>query len=157
MRLFVGSVKNTNELWDSQTCFCVSLEAGFYHMTPRACSTSMESERFQQLKELTVWFWFSHFQLFSEMSAKPIFAEKEDCKKNWHEIPVDFSIKVKLVFDNCRMTNKQTMWYILRLETMTNCRLLASQWWKGSFLNISTLYLFFRKKCVRNWSGSFAF
>ena len=105
---FFGSVKNTNELWDSQTCFCVSLEAGFYHMTPRACSTSMESERFQQLKELTVWFWFSHFQLFSEMSAKPIFAEKEDCKKNWHEIPADFSIKVKVFFDNCRLTNKQT-------------------------------------------------
>jgi len=28
------------------------------------------------------------------MSLKPIFAEKEDCKKNWHEIPADFSIKV---------------------------------------------------------------
>ena len=30
------------------------------------------------------------------MSSKPIFAEKEDCKKNWHEIPADFSIKVFL-------------------------------------------------------------
>jgi len=28
------------------------------------------------------------------MSTKPIFAEKEDCKKKWHEIPADFSIKV---------------------------------------------------------------
>ena len=33
------------------------------------------------------------------MSLKPIFAEKEDCKKNWHEIPADFSIKVlKILF-----------------------------------------------------------
>ena len=30
------------------------------------------------------------------MSSKPIFAEKEDCKKNWHEIPADFSVKVFL-------------------------------------------------------------
>ena len=34
--------------------------------------------------------------IWAEMSSKPIFAEKEDCKKNWHEIPADFSVKVFL-------------------------------------------------------------
>ena len=63
------------------------------------------------------------------MSAKPIFAEKEDCKKNWHEIPADFSIKV---FVHARLRQKQKT-VSLNIARIAKLPYLMSELYKMSF------------------------